>query len=311
MPNDADKELDPPDDCSPAMLKVRQTRLLKGNQLRHLPLASEPHETAQLVDRGALVLRHGVTFDGQFLFMTLCGSNTVEKVRLSDGRVVATSSADTSRTPTLRQLSASAKLGQLEWPAGTALSPDGLRIFVIDAGGHRVVVYRSSNLRFVTSFGAGHLRYPEGCCSHVSRLYVADCMNHRIAVFDFDGALRASYGARGQRPGDFESPCDVKVARDRLVVIDTRRIQVLSLDGVPQQVLCSSVFHPDSSTSIPRGPFLVGICGLCVHDDSVLVTDEFARMLHVLRLRPCRHATAEEVRLRCYHAAEGRKVARL
>jgi hypothetical protein len=134
----------------------------------------------------------GIAFDDQFVYTT-CGTQ-IEKLRVSDGRQVARASL-TLRTPSgADEMESSA--------SGAALSPDGRWLLVIDAGMHRVVQFSSERLVRTCSFagegtGPGQLSFPEGCCcvrvsraadaedsgASSSRLYVADCFNHRINVW--------------------------------------------------------------------------------------------------------------------------------
>ena len=142
---------------------------------------------------------------------------------------------------------------------------------------------RSSSLELERTFGAPELLlYPEGCCAHLDSLFVANCGHHVIDVFGLDGTHRARYGQRGTRPGEFESPCDVAVARGRLIVAEDRRIQVLSLHGDPQQLIDAAELARFNDSAHVH--LLVGLCGLYVHGTQVLVTDGHARMLFVLSL---------------------------
>lgn len=133
----------------------------------------------------------GVAFDDQFVYAA-CGIQ-IEKLRVSDGVQVAKTSL------TLRHPSAAEE--RESSASGAALSPDGRWLFVVDAGMHRVIQFDSGRLARMHSFGGegvgpGQLSFPEGCCcvrmspadsegqcaSSSSRLYVADCFNHRINV---------------------------------------------------------------------------------------------------------------------------------
>lgn len=65
-------------------------------------------------------------------------------------------------------------------------------------------------------------------------LYVADTLNHQIAVFADDGSLLRRIGKRGDGEGEFNFPLDLDLAPNGdLVVLDSlnARIQVLHPDG--------------------------------------------------------------------------------
>ena len=87
--------------------------------------------------------------------------------------------------------------------------------------------------------------------------------------------FRRAIGGEGDAPGQFRSPVGVAVARGMLVVSEQNgRMQVLTVEGVPVQVLELDVF---------AGPM-----GLCVDEEHqhACVTDPWAATnIHILRLR--------------------------
>jgi hypothetical protein len=159
-------------------------------------------------------------------------------------------------------------------------------------------VYAARSLAFERCFGSigcgpGNLCFPEGCCTHEKTLYVADCFNHRICTFHFDGTFRSAIGCHGLGAGQLTYPCDVAVARERLIVVEEQRVQVLRLSGAPQQVLTLGVEVPrPAPTDAYTRNLLCGLCGLCVRGSHVLVTDLHARVVHAFRLREPRELAA-------------------
>ena len=157
-----------------------------------IPARNLGHDDSTLSGTQQFVSPMGIAFDEQFVYTT-CGTQ-IEKLRVSDGRQVARASL-TLRTPSgADEMESSA--------SSAALSPDGRWLLVIDAGMHRVVQFSSERLVRTCSFagegtGPGQLSFPEGCCcvrvpraadaedsgASSSRLYVADCFNHRINVW--------------------------------------------------------------------------------------------------------------------------------
>ncbi|MFM2065718.1 MAG: hypothetical protein RLZZ584_627 [Pseudomonadota bacterium] len=88
--------------------------------------------------------------------------------------------------------------------------------------------------------GRGRLLRPTGLARDPASglLYVADTQAHDIKVFDAAGQLRATLGARGEAPGQFNFPTHLAWARGELYVTDTfnHRVQILSgaaLAGTP------------------------------------------------------------------------------
>ena len=131
-------------------------------------------------------------------------------------------------------------------------------------------------------------------CHSPEELVVCDVGNHRLVCFAVsaadpsDAALLASAGAPlifcrvigrlGHAPGCFAEPSSVACApstrrggRIRLVVAERRRVQVLSRDGVPLQVIV-----PPSGCGSLYGCFLWG--------RTLLVADVQARRLHEFSL---------------------------
>ena len=65
-------------------------------------------------------------------------------------------------------------------------------------------------------------------------VYVLDSGNHRIQKFDPDGNFLASFGRKGQGPGDFQYPQSIDIDPDRkLYVSDSgnQKIQIIKPDG--------------------------------------------------------------------------------
>ena len=87
---------------------------------------------------------------------------------------------------------------------------------------------------------------------------------------------RRIIGARGTAPGQFTGPWGVVVWRGLLLVSENegRRVQVLTLDGVPLQVL----------------PLDSELRGLCASGDRVWVTDHGADKIHELAGKPATSA---------------------
>ena len=273
------------------------------------PHASDPDFVNEFVNP------HGVIITNSYIY-TACG-RVVEKAHVKDGVVVAS-----------RSIVGPGESDDESMTSGAALSPDGRSLFVVDAGLHRIVEFTSQSLVRVRAFGRnghgpGELSFPEGLCTYVSgcgasRLFVADCFNHRInvtarsglehaALDDTDSArfrshtspltlgtscplppfacvptpqvydlgespprFLCSIGRHGREAGEFELPCDVAISRERLLVSEERRVQVLTIDGAPLQVL-----------TMPH-PALLGMCTLSVRGHRVFVRDGHARTIHIL-----------------------------
>ena len=79
----------------------------------------------------------------------------------------------------------------LNLPSDVAVAPDG-RIYIVDGGNHRIVMYKS-NGDFIGTLGkkgagAGQFHMPLGITvDPKGRVYIADTGNHRVQIFDHTG----------------------------------------------------------------------------------------------------------------------------
>src|SRR5262249_19538360 len=86
------------------------------------------------------------------------------------------------------------------------------RLYVPDAGNHRVSVYDLSGT-FLFDFGGfgtepGKLNSPEAAkFGPDGNLYVTDLRNDRVQVFDKEGKFLRGWGRTGVNNGEFKSPC--------------------------------------------------------------------------------------------------------
>jgi uncharacterized protein (TIGR03663 family) len=138
-------------------------------------------------------------------------------------------------------------LGQFNHPRGLSVAPGG-DVYVVDSDNHRVQVLNaqgtilrawgsrcdlSTGQGCVDPDGDGPLAPGDGqflepwgiAVSGDGRVYVADTWNHRLQVFDADGAFLAKWGSYGQTASEahlFYGPRDVAVdASGRVFVTDT------------------------------------------------------------------------------------------
>lgn len=79
--------------------------------------------------------------------------------------------------------------------------------------------------------GEGVLLRPIGVVRDGDRLYVADAQQHTVHVFSLPGGQRvATWGGRGQQPGQFSGPTFLAIRGDELLVADTLNARVQVLD---------------------------------------------------------------------------------
>lgn len=116
-------------------------------------------------------------------------------------------------------------------PIGIALGRDG-QLLVTDAELGRVFRLAPDGTP-VGEFGAGLLTRPTGIVRDAQRgrVYVADTHAHQIKVFDDDGLLVASWGSRGDAPGELNYPTHLTLSDGTLIVCDSLNARVQGFDG--------------------------------------------------------------------------------
>jgi len=187
--------------------------------------------------------------------------------------------------------------GQFEQPSGVGVSPDGLSIYVVDAGNLRVQRFTSDgefigiwgdqttgDISFATEFGEG----PSGIAvGQDGLIYVADTWNHRVIVLDPNGGFVRDIGERGVlvdtadapaadvETGRFYGPRGVAVDGNEGFVVDTgnERVQVFALDGTFSRSWGGRGAEP--------GQFVEPVGITIGPDDRVYVADSFNERISV------------------------------
>ena len=112
---------------------------------------------------------------------------------------------------------------------------------------------------------------------------VVDEENHRLVLWRLgDGTVWKQLGSRGTEPGQFYYPQAVAVtSTGALVVTDSHRVQVLTVDGA---VVC--VLDPMAVVGV--GQLGVAVCGVTVCADTydILVTDWYNHRVVALTWSP-------------------------
>ena len=119
-------------------------------------------------------------------------------------------------------------------PMGVAFDDQGGG-YVSDTATGRIYRFNPAEV-VVGEFGKDQLKRPNGMVfdPHSRQLYVADTLNHQIAVFSADGKLLSRLGTRGSGPGEFNFPLDLDLGPNgELVVLDAlnSRVQIINPDG--------------------------------------------------------------------------------
>ncbi|NOX90892.1 MAG: hypothetical protein GXP18_00140 [Gammaproteobacteria bacterium] len=103
--------------------------------------------------------------------------------------------------------------GDLDRPVDVAVSADGKRVYIMDAGGidsrrHRVVVYSAEGVKLFEfgwrGDGAGEFNLPTQVeVAPDGTVYVLDAGNFRVQVFSAEGQFQRAWGRVGRNFGDF------------------------------------------------------------------------------------------------------------
>ena len=119
--------------------------------------------------------------------------------------------------------------------------------------------------------GDGMFTYPVGVAvNDEDEIVVADQGNHRVQVFDSNGAFLRSFGRKGENDGEFKYPFGIAIDTDRKIfVADTNnhRIQILSWEGRHldsfggQGSLDSQLHHPWGLSLDSTGNLIVADAG--------------------------------------------------
>ena len=83
--------------------------------------------------------------------------------------------------------------------------------------------------------GDGMFQYPLGVAvTDKDEILVADCLNHRVQVFDSNGTFLRSFGHKGENVGEFNRPFGIATDKDRKIFVadkDNHRVQIFSWEG--------------------------------------------------------------------------------
>ena len=129
--------------------------------------------------------------------------------------------------------------GKLSRPCGLAYDARRSRLFVADAGLHRVAIFSLAGQLLATlgSRGTqlGQFNYPTNVAlDSKGRLYVSDSLNFRVQQFDAALQPLRQIGANGDIPGYFGQPKGIAVdGQDHLYVIDANFevVQIFDFQG--------------------------------------------------------------------------------
>ena len=155
----------------------------------------------------------------------------------------------------------------LSLPYGIAVTEEF--IFVTDVVQHSLLQFNKDTLQLINRAGTkggaeGELRYPRGLCIDSNGdVFIADSWNYRVSVFSGNLSFKSCIGT-----GILDSPLDVKLSPDTLVVLDESPncVRILSRSG---NLLISCVSQGYAGSCLIYRPFF-----FCLDPDmNILISD--------------------------------------
>ena len=159
---------------------------------------------------------------------------------------------------------------QLKSPLGLSVDRNG-NIIVADKG-NKVIKTFSPSGQFLYKLGEGEgegFTSPFHCIQYDKYLIVSDAGEHCIKVFDINGNFLYKFGNKGNRDGEFNSPCFLSVNKAGHLMVcdgDNDRLQVFELSGKfvtkfgKQGSEPGEFKHPTSTAILSDGRIVVADC---------------------------------------------------
>ena len=174
----------------------------------------------------------------------------------------------------------------MDRPLGLAVHEQTL--YIGQDGRDRVDAYDLGTGRFAFSLGeAGDVAMPSAISISPDgdEIFVVDSVNHRVAVFTADGALRSHFGVHGSGPGQLDFPIAVAVDGQRVVVADqgNSRIHLFGRDLQWQKSFGAEFTGPLSDVASLRGHF-TRLQGVAITAERILALDSSQAFVQVFDL---------------------------
>lgn len=171
----------------------------------------------------------------------------------------------------------------LRQPTGIAFDPTTRRLYIVDTGTHRILVFDAAGSLAASvgerGTGDGQFNYPTLLWRDAAgRLYVTDSLNFRVQIFDGDGRLVGTFGRQGDGSGDLARHKGVATDRfGHVYVVDSLFHAVQIFDAAGRFLL--------SVGAIGNGPgeFWLPIGVFVTPQDAIYVADSYNQRVQIFR----------------------------
>ncbi len=182
---------------------------------------------------------------------------------------------------------------EFDRPVDVAVTSDGSRVYVVDAGGvrsqrHRVLMFDGNGalLSIIGTRGTGHGEFnlPTGVAvAPNGNVLVLDAGNFRIQEFSADGRFLKAWGKVGTRFGDFARPRGIAIDGDGNVYVTDAAFRNMQVFDSAGRLLLT--VDPQGRTA---GPIMMGLpAGVAVDERGfVFMVDQLYGQVDVLRRLP-------------------------
>ena len=149
--------------------------------------------------------------------------------------------------------------GELKYPRGIAIHYKTGNIYIADTNNHRVQVF-SCDGEYLFMFSENMDR-PAGICISQNKVFVTQCENHCINMYELEGKLIKSVGSEGNGQAQFYHPLglDVSDRNNKIYVCDCRnhRIQILTEELKYHSMLGIGLLEYPRDVKVTRDRILV------------------------------------------------------
>ncbi len=179
----------------------------------------------------------------------------------------------------------------LKRPSGVAVSPDGMRAYVIDTGGvttqaHHLYIFNAKTGELEKTIGTRGRQNGEFnlalqvTTAQDGTVYVTDSGNFRVQAFNPDGSHKLSFGTVGRKIGNFARPKGIATDPEGNIYVVDSAFGNFQIFNDKAQLL---MFIGQRSQQAAPGRYMLP-AGIAVDEDGrVYIVDQFFRKIDIFR----------------------------